>query len=354
MPDNSDRIAEAVQAEYLAEKPADLKAARNQRDAKTGTDRPKLSILPYNGMVHGANAVTYGAAKYARGNYFGPPPAAVEPVDRFLEYLDAAMRHIGKIAHAINIAKGTGGDQRAACALPDDEASGGFPASNLPHIAHAIAGLMIAVECGVNDGLLPADPGQPWKSDPLYAEVLARRAGVKLVPSPNEPDNHLAWDVRAALAQKDGPDAEHRRVARRCADGKFVDPAKVFTPETLAAHAETLTKFPVDRTPAVGDRVQFKTHTGLVVHRPAKRSGLELDCYVLLDGQLAPVPAGYHELTVVDRRPVAGDCVRIADGAHLGGSIGVITRAVPDSNGYNVKIGAREYYFDRSTLTVDK
>lgn len=177
-------------------KPADLKATRNAAAANTGRDRPKLSILPYNGQVHAAGAVTYGADKYARGNYFGPPPAKVDPVDRFLEYLDAAQRHIGKIAQAINVAKGTGGDQRAACALPDDEASGGFPASNLPHIAHAIAGLMIAVECGITDGLLPVDPGQPWKRDPMYAEVLARRGAAP-----------------TALAQKDDPDAERRRVA---------------------------------------------------------------------------------------------------------------------------------------------
>ncbi len=176
-------------------KPADLKMSRNAATVNTGRDRPRLSILPYNGQVYAAGATTYGGDKYSRGNYFGPPPAAVAPVDRFLEYLDAAQRHIGKIAQAINIAKGTGGDQRAACALPDDEASGGFPASNLPHIAHAIAGLMIAVECGISDGLLPADPGQPWKRDPMYADVLARRGAAPV-----------------ALAQKDDPDAERKRV----------------------------------------------------------------------------------------------------------------------------------------------
>lgn len=170
----------------------DMKVLRNLRES-----RPMLSILPYNGEVQGSRALEYGADKYSRANYFGPPPANVDPVDRFLEYIDAAKRHLGKIAQAINIAKGTGGDARAACACLDDEASGGFPASSLPHIAHVIAGLMIAVECGVTDGLLPADPGQPWKKDALYASVLEKRGA-----------------PAQGLPQKDDPDAERRRVER--------------------------------------------------------------------------------------------------------------------------------------------
>ena len=184
----------------------DMKVLRNRREA-----RPLLSILPYNGEVHGSRATEYGADKYARGNYFGPPPANVDPVDRFLEYIDAAKRHLGKIAQAINVAKGTGGDQRAACALIDDEASGGFPPSLLPHISHAIAGMLIAVECGVSDGLLPADPGQPWKQHPMYDEVLARRAAGK-TGGPLEGKSDMEIRAEQGLPQKDDPDAEKRRI----------------------------------------------------------------------------------------------------------------------------------------------
>lgn len=184
----------------------DMKILRNLRES-----RPELSILQYNGMVYSSRATEYGADKYARGNYFGAPPANVDPVNRFAEYLSAAMRHLGKIAQAINIAKGTGGDARAACADLDTEASGGFPPSMLPHIAHAIAGLMIAVECGINDGLLPADPGQPWKRHPMYAEVLERRAAGS---KGNKLEGLRDDQIRAqqGLPQKDDPDAERRRV----------------------------------------------------------------------------------------------------------------------------------------------
>lgn len=169
---------------------ADMKMLRNQRE-----DRPRLSISQYHGTVHSCRVTEYGADKYARGNYHGAPPEGVSPEQRGGEYIDAAMRHLGKVAQAYNEALGTGGDVRAALALVDDEPSGGFPASNLPHIAHAIAGLKILVECLVHDGILPADPGQPWKRDPAYQAVLERR-GVQ----------------RNALAQKDDPDAERRRV----------------------------------------------------------------------------------------------------------------------------------------------
>lgn len=184
----------------------DMKILRNLRES-----RPELSILPYNGMVFGSRATEYGADKYARGNYFGAPPANVDPVDRFAEYLSAAMRHLGKIAQAINVAKGTGGDARAACADLDTEASGGFPPSMLPHIAHAIAGLMIAVECGINDGLLPADPGQPWKRHEMYGAVLDRRAA-GLKGNKLEGLTDVAIRAQQGLPQKDDPDAERRRV----------------------------------------------------------------------------------------------------------------------------------------------
>jgi hypothetical protein len=167
----------------------DMKILRNLRES-----RPAMSISQYNGTVYGVRATEYGADKYARGNYHGAPPANVDPVTRFAEYIDAAMRHLGKIAQAINVAKGTGGDVRAACAVVDDEASGGFPPSMLPHLAHAIAGLKILVECGVNDGLLPVDPGQPWIRHPDYAAVERRRATVQGLP------------------QKDDPELERRRV----------------------------------------------------------------------------------------------------------------------------------------------
>lgn len=127
--------------------------------------RPKLSILPRAGLVYGARPLEYGDAKYARGNYHGPAPAALgtnAAALRVFGYIDAAMRHLSTVGDAGNKAMGTGGDLAAAIAAPDDQASGGFPPSMLPHLAHALASVMLAITVAVDDGLLPEDPGQPW------------------------------------------------------------------------------------------------------------------------------------------------------------------------------------------------
>jgi hypothetical protein len=187
---------------------ADMKMLRNQRE-----DRPRLSIGQYNANVHSARVTEYGADKYARGNYHGAPPEGVTPEQRGSEYIDAALRHLGKVAQAYNEALGTGGDVRAALALVDDEPSGGFPASMLPHLAHAIAGLKILVECLVHDGILPADPGQPWKRDPMYQAVLERRGR----------------STTQGLPQKDDPDVERRRVEKLVDEkaGPTFEPGKI-------------------------------------------------------------------------------------------------------------------------------
>ena len=134
-------------------------------DLKQGLtgSRPKLSILPRAGLIYATRPLEYGAAKYARGNYHGPPPAGVSPAERVLGYIDAAQRHLARVADAINRALGTGGDVAAAIATVDADGGGKFPASDLPDLAHALASVMLGITCAVDDGLLPADPGQPWK-----------------------------------------------------------------------------------------------------------------------------------------------------------------------------------------------
>lgn len=161
-------------------------------DMKHGltSTRPKLSILPLVGLVYGTRGLEYGGDKYRRGNYYAPPPPGVEPIDRLLGYIDAAQRHLAKTAEALNRVKGLGGDAAAAAACVDNEASGGFPPSMIPHLAHAIASLLIGVSVGVDDGLLPADPGTPWK-----ALIAAAKDG----------------NVNP-LSQKDDPAAERARV----------------------------------------------------------------------------------------------------------------------------------------------
>jgi hypothetical protein len=151
------------------------------------TARVPMSILPRTAQIYMARAIAFGAAKYARGNYHGPPPASLGAnagAMRLLGYIDAAQRHLARVADAMNRALGTGGDLAAAAATRDEDGGGKFPASMLPDLAHALASLGIGVSCGVDDGLLPEDPGQPW----------------------------VAAGTEQGLPQKDDPDAERARV----------------------------------------------------------------------------------------------------------------------------------------------
>ena len=173
---------------------SERRAVGDMKQGLTGA-RPKLSILPRVGLTYGTRGCEYGADKYARGNYHGPPPATVTPAERVLGYVDAALRHLTAISDAANHALGTGGDLAAALALPDDEASGGFPASGLPHFAHALASLLIGVSVAADDGLLPADPGQPL------------RAGAQVeLPQKNDPaaERQRVADLAAARVREPG------------------------------------------------------------------------------------------------------------------------------------------------------
>lgn len=161
------------------------RAVGDMKQGLTGS-RPKMSILPRVALVHTVRAIEYGADKYARGNYHGPPPPTVSPEDRLLGYIDATMRHLTRVADMINRAKGTGGDIRAACRTRDEDGGGKFPASSLPDLSHALASMAIGVSCAVDDGLLPEDPGQPWKAElapesaiPQKSDPEAERARVR-------------------------------------------------------------------------------------------------------------------------------------------------------------------------------
>ncbi|MCP4469036.1 MAG: hypothetical protein GY813_20115, partial [Halieaceae bacterium] len=65
------------------------------------------------------------------------------------------------------------GMRRAAYAADTDPGNDKVGPSNLPHLAHLSAGLMMAIEQSINSGLLPADPGQTWDKDPPVELVVA-------------------------------------------------------------------------------------------------------------------------------------------------------------------------------------
>ncbi len=128
-------------------------------------------------QVYTARPCDYGSDKYERGNYRRPTDGTVhsEPTkadfERYRSYLRAARDHIDETLDAMELHLATdprlvdvGGMKGAAYAIDTDVTPGAkVGASLLPHIAHACASLNMAITQATDCGLLPRDPGTPWR-----------------------------------------------------------------------------------------------------------------------------------------------------------------------------------------------
>lgn len=137
--------------------------------------KPDLTHVRTAIMTYIARACEYGSAKYERANYMRPTKndTPAENFKRFRSYLRSAYSHIGKTLDRMELhlaldpnLEDTEGMRKAAFAADPDVTPGAkVGASGLPHVAHAGAGLMMAIVQAVLYGLLPEDPGQPWTRD---------------------------------------------------------------------------------------------------------------------------------------------------------------------------------------------
>lgn len=136
------------------------------------TSGRKADITHVRGAIkrYIARACEYGSAKYERGNFLRNTGGTGEDFERLRKYLRATISHIDATLDAMERHQAgdpnlldEGGMRRAAYA-EDTDAKPGCPvgASGLPHLAHAAASLMMALEQATVYELLPADPGQPW------------------------------------------------------------------------------------------------------------------------------------------------------------------------------------------------
>lgn len=159
------------------------------KDTKEGTRggrKPDTTHVRSSFLTYTARPSEYGDDKYERANYLRPTGDAIHTtptkadVDRFRNYLRAGMDHARKALDAIERHQALdphfediAGLRRAAYAVDTDETPGNpIGPSLLPHVAPACSSYMMAIEQAVNCGLLPVDPGQPWRSN---AEVIIAR-----------------------------------------------------------------------------------------------------------------------------------------------------------------------------------
>lgn len=131
---------------------ADLKAG-------AGGKKPPLHQWPPAPLNWGARVGQYGGVKYHDGNYMRGPASGTD-LDRLLDYVSAAQRHLAAWANSIlrfkGGARGAAATEQEACYGADDE-------SGLPHGGHALASLYMGIQQAVDAGLVPADPGITWE-----------------------------------------------------------------------------------------------------------------------------------------------------------------------------------------------
>ncbi len=146
------------------------------KDMKEGlTSARKADITHVRGpfMVYTARPCEYGSDKYERSNFLRPTPGGTRTdFLRFRSYLRAALSHVMSTLDSMERHQAgdpdllaEAGMKTAAYAIDTDATPGAnVGASLLPHVAHACASLMMAVTQATESGLLPADPGTPWRT----------------------------------------------------------------------------------------------------------------------------------------------------------------------------------------------
>lgn len=130
-------------------------------------------------QIYTARPCEYGCDKYERANFMrmtGSSPST-EPTkadfERFRAYLRAARDHIDETLESMERHQSQDpqlvdveGLKRAAYAVDTDTKPGQkIGPSLLPHIAPACASLMMAITQATDCGLLPKDPGTPWREN---------------------------------------------------------------------------------------------------------------------------------------------------------------------------------------------
>jgi len=151
---------------------------KDMKECLTSTRKADTTHVRGPFKVYTSRPCEWGSVKYERSNFVRPSTASVDETVRtradFLRlraYARAAQDHIGAMLDAMELHQASDPQledvqgMRIAAYAVDLDCKPGDPhgPSLLPHIAPACASLNMAVTQAVVFGLLPADPGQPWR-----------------------------------------------------------------------------------------------------------------------------------------------------------------------------------------------
>lgn len=166
--------------------PAPLK---DVKEALGSARKPDITHLRSAFATYVSRPCEYGCDKYERANYLRATGegAHEQPTgtdfERFRSYLRAMISHGLLVLDAMERHQANDpqlldvdGMKRAAYAVDTDMKPGQkIGASLLPHVAMCGSSMMMAIEQAVDCGLLPRDPGTPWRDVP--AQTLTKETG---------------------------------------------------------------------------------------------------------------------------------------------------------------------------------
>jgi hypothetical protein len=143
---------------------------KDMKEALGSGRKPDITHMRLSMIVYGSRACEYGSDKYERSNYLRPNSGVLDAdFNRFRGYLRACVSHVMHTLDAMELhqagdpeLKDEDGMMVAAYAADLDPCDKVGP-SCLPHLCGAVASLNMAIEQATRSGLLPKDPGQPWK-----------------------------------------------------------------------------------------------------------------------------------------------------------------------------------------------
>lgn len=161
---------------------------KDLKDALSNARKADTTHVRRAFQIYTSRPCEYGNDKYERGNYRRPTGGAAhttptrEDFERYRAYLRAARDHIDENLDAMELHLATDpqlldveGMKRAAYAADTDVTPGAkVGASLLPHVAPACSSLNMAIVQATDCGLLPRDPGTPWRNVEHVAPVLLK------------------------------------------------------------------------------------------------------------------------------------------------------------------------------------
>lgn len=159
---------------------------KDLKEALSSGRKPDITHTRTPTMVYIGRGSEYGdktqGGKYERANYLRETESFAEDFKRFRGYLRAVVSHVSQVLDSMERHQANDpeledyvGMIRAAYA-EDTDARPGCPVgpSRLPHVAGAAASLNMAITQAVDAGLIPADPGQPWREPEVGERVTVR------------------------------------------------------------------------------------------------------------------------------------------------------------------------------------